>query len=354
MLKNNETLTTSASIKDASSKGARSVGVSRDDASAALVTADGANAKGVNAEGAYAKDVTPEIANTIKEQVSLCKTVADACHVCRDLLAQNQTNLSFNDPSLEAKIFVEHALSKTSLQLITQSEELLSDNDKQSLVNTLIKRISGYPVAYIVGHQPFWTLDLNVSEDTLIPRADSEVVVETAISLSLQERAKVLDLGTGTGAIALAIKAERPHWDVLACDYKNEIIKLAKSNAELNKLDVNFVLSDWFSNIEVQAYDLIVSNPPYVESGSVWLQQGDVRFEPLSALTSGIDGLDDIRHIICQALGFLNNGGYLLLEHGEQQASTIQQILKENGYENIETIQDLNALDRATIGQFNR
>jgi release factor glutamine methyltransferase len=290
-------------------------------------------------------------ANIIHETISLCKTVSDACDACKELLTEYQNNLSFNDPNLEAKIFVEHALSRTSLQLITQSKDVLSDRDKQALTNTIIRRVSGYPVAYIVGHQPFWTLDLNVSADTLIPRADSEVIVETAISLPLPENANVLDLGTGTGAIALAVKAERPHWLVSACDYKSEIIELAKSNAQLNKLDVSFILSDWFSDIEKQTYDLIVSNPPYVESNSVWLQQGDVRFEPLSALTSGIDGLDDIRHIIYNAKDYLNNGGYILLEHGEQQALSVQKILLENGYESIDTIQDLNDLDRVTIGR---
>jgi len=285
--------------------------------------------------------------------INACETVAEALLVSRKILSEHQENLTFNNPAIESKILVEYAFDKTSMQLITQSDELLGKSAKNKLVSALTKRISGYPVAYIVGHQPFWTLNLSVSEHTLIPRADSEIVVATAISLTLSTNLNVLDLGTGTGAIALAIKSERPHWIVTGCDFKKEIIKLAQANAKLNELSVEFVLSNWFSAIATtHTFDLIVSNPPYVELNSIWLNQGDVRFEPNSALTSGADGLNDIRHIISKSTKYLNDTGYLLLEHGHQQANIIQQLLHEAGYKEVSTKQDLNGLDRATLGRW--
>jgi release factor glutamine methyltransferase len=298
-------------------------------------------------------DASGSQTSDIIARINLCQTITDALSVSRYVLTEYQENLTYNEPAIEAKIFVEHAFDKTSMQLITQSGELLCEHGKKKLINTLSKRIDGYPVAYLVGHQPFWTLDLGVSEYTLIPRADSEIVVETAIALPLSKDAYVLDLGTGTGAIALAIKSECPHWIVSGCDFKQEIIELAQANANLNRLNVEFVLSDWFSAIvPMQAFDLIVSNPPYVESNSPWLNQGDVRFEPNSALTSGIDGLDDIRHIISKGTEYLKSGGYLLLEHGHQQANIIQQLLQQTGYQEVMTKQDLNGLDRATLGRW--
>jgi release factor glutamine methyltransferase len=292
-------------------------------------------------------------ASAIGMLINSCNSIADALTASKKVLSEQQANLTFNDPSLEAKIFVEFAFNKTPMQLITQSDKPLCTGGRDKLFTALSKRISGYPVAYIVGHQPFWTLNLRVSEHTLIPRADSEIVVETAISLPLLAHANVLDLGTGTGAIALAIKSECPHWLVTGCDFKQEIIELAEANAILNNVDVAFILSNWFSAIATtQRYDLIVSNPPYVESDSVWLKQGDIRFEPSSALTSGKDGLDDIKHIICEGAQFLNNGGYLLLEHGHKQAGMIQQMLLKSGYKEVATKQDLNRLDRMTLGRW--
>ena len=296
---------------------------------------------------------SPAYVSVIIDSINQCVTIADALSASRKLLAEHQENLTFNEPILEASIFVEQAFDKTSLQLITQSDETLCDSAKNVLSTMLSERISGVPVAYIVGHQPFWTLNLRVSTQTLIPRADSEIIVETAVFLPLSRAAKILDLGTGTGAIALAIKSECPHWNVTGCDFKSEIVELADENARLNQLKVNFFLSDWFSAVPAtKRFDLIVSNPPYVEASSSWLQQGDVRFEPDSALTSGVDGLDDIRHIILCAPHFLNTAGYLLLEHGHEQAEVIQELLHEAGYTEVTTKKDLNGFDRATLGRW--
>lgn len=300
-----------------------------------------------------ADDASKIHSGIINACISRCITIADALSASRKLLIEHQENLTFNTPTIEASIFVEQALDKTSLQLITQCDELLCENAKKRLSTMLSQRVGGFPVAYIVGHQPFWTLNLRVSEHTLIPRADSELVVETAIALPLVKDANILDLGTGTGAIALAIKSERPQWSVVGCDFKSEIVELADANACLNQLKVDFFLSDWFSAIPAtKRFDLIVSNPPYVEAGSVWLQHGDVRFEPDSALTSGVDGLDDIRHIIFSAAHFLTADGYLLLEHGHEQAEMIQGLLYGAGFKEVKTKKDLNGLERATLGRW--
>ncbi|MFT5542702.1 MAG: release factor glutamine methyltransferase [Glaciecola sp.] len=286
------------------------------------------------------------------ESALLATSISDAVKLTRIALQHNQSKLLFNDPNLEAKILVEHACQKTSVQLITCCDELLSNEQKHLLVTYIKRRIDGYPVAYIIKHQAFWTLDLVVSEDTLIPRADSELLVETAIRLPLASTAKIVDLGTGTGAIALAIKSERPHWQVMGTDFKAEIVELARTNAERNKLDAAFALSHWFSALGGLRFDLIISNPPYVETESEWLQKGDVRFEPDSALTSGLDGLDDIRHIVRSSIGFLKNDAYLMLEHGHLQAKDIQSLMNEAGFSKVQTKQDLNGLDRATIGHW--
>lgn len=286
----------------------------------------------------------------ITDSILASITLGEALLISRQILLENQSALTFNDPKLEAKMFVEFACSKTQMQLITHSDEIITTAQKVILAKALFSRINGLPVAYIIKHQAFWTLDLHVSEHTLIPRADSEIVVETALGLPLPDSAMVVDLGTGTGAIALAIKAEKPQWEVLGTDLKTQIIELARLNAKRNHVDATFLLSHWFAELASLKFDLIVSNPPYVESDSEWLQQGDVRFEPDSALSSGIDGLDDIRHIVLKSPAYLNDGGYLLLEHGHQQAEAIQVLMLESGFSDVATKQDLNGLNRATIG----
>lgn len=295
----------------------------------------------VNSDAVYAAEI-----------ILQANTISDAIRLSCLILQHNQSNLLFNAPNLEAKIFVEHACRKSSVQLITQGDELLSNEQKHQLLSFIKRRIDGHPVAYIVKHQAFWTLDLMVSENTLIPRADSELLVETAVSLSLEEEAKVIDLGTGTGAIALAIKSEKPSWQISGIDFTTEIIQLAISNAKKNKLEAVFKVSNWFSALGAERFDLIVSNPPYVETESDWLHKGDVRFEPDSALTSGIDGLDDIKHIVASSNGFLNNKGYLMLEHGHLQAKAIRILMQEAGFVRVLTKQDLNGLDRVTLGQY--
>lgn len=209
------------------------------------------------------------------------------------------------------------------------------------------------PVAYILGYRDFWSLRLKVAPSTLIPRPETELLVELALGLSLPEQAEVLDLGTGTGAIALALATEHADWQICGVDKQSDAVALAKKNAADNQLpDVEFYCGDWFAPLQDRRFDLIVSNPPYVEQNSPWLQQGDVRYEPNSALTSGEDGLDDIRHIASQVSGFLKPGGWLLLEHGYSQGNAVHKILAAEGGLNVTTHQDLSGLDRVSLSQW--
>jgi release factor glutamine methyltransferase len=197
-------------------------------------------------------------------------------------------------------------------------------------------------------------LDLWVNEHTLIPRAETEVLVETALKkIARDANVQVLDLGTGSGAIALAIGKERQHASVLAVDQSESTLQVAKHNAVQNQIsNVSFLRADWFSTIDAtQQFDVIVSNPPYVAEGDPHLQQGDLRFEPPAALSSGKDGLDDIRHIVEHAPHYLKRGGWLMLEHGRDQAAQIQQLMSARGFIDVSTEQDLERRDRVTIGR---
>ena len=279
-------------------------------------------------------------------------SIAQVVSTCASKLTRHQGTLTFNEPLLEAKIIVGFALNRTPTQLIIDSDVLVTDADFKSINGLIDKRLSGEPIAYITGHQPFWTLDLEVSKHTLIPRADTETLVESALKLPLQHNAEVLDLGTGTGAVALSIANERPNWKVLGIDFKSEIVELAARNALKHSIKCSFVQSDWYASLTGMSFDLIVSNPPYVEEDSPYLNQGDLRFEPMSALTSEDNGLADIKHIINEGKRYLNDGGYMALEHGAYQAEAIRNIFNAHGYSNVKTIKDLNKLDRVTLAVF--
>jgi release factor glutamine methyltransferase len=219
------------------------------------------------------------------------------------------------------------------------------------------QRLAGMPLAFIIGTQAFWTLELEVDSCTLIPRQDTEILVDAALELSFasnsssSDRTKVLDLGTGTGAIALALAKERPAWNVMGVDRIAAAVALAKRNATRNGIKAAFVQSDWFSAVKGKQFNLVVSNPPYVETNSVYLTQGDLRFEPASALSSGEDGLNDIRIIIEQSLVHLHPSGWLVMEHGAAQAQAISDLLRQQGYVQIVTKTDYNDLARVTLAQ---
>lgn len=257
------------------------------------------------------------------------------------------------DNGVDVQELLCHVLNCAPSYLLTWPERMLTARQWQDFSELVSERINGHPLAYLTGHRGFWSLDLEVSAETLIPRPETELMVELALDLPLAKNASVLDLGTGTGAIALALASEEFEWQVTAVDFKPEIIELANRNKQRNQIqNAKFIQSSWFANLTEQTFQLIVSNPPYVENHSPWLEQGDVRFEPLSALTSGDDGLDDIRHIIQQTPLHLESQGWLMLEHGFEQAEAIQALLAQRGFVNVATTQDLAGLDRITSGQW--
>jgi release factor glutamine methyltransferase len=253
---------------------------------------------------------------------------------------------------LDVEILLSHVLGQSRAWLYTWPEALLTSVHTAQYQQLLGQRKTGVPVAYLVGQREFWSLPIKVNDTTLIPRPDTEILVESAIPLLESKTARILDLGTGTGAIALALASESESWSITGVDQSGGAIKLAEENAKALGLDVRFLQSNWFSAIPLQHFDMILSNPPYIAEGDPHLKQGDVVFEPTSALVSGVDGLDDIRKIISQAPDFLRQGGWLLLEHGSKQAAAITVLLQQAGFSSIATRQDLSARDRVTLAQW--
>ncbi|BBT18766.1 release factor glutamine methyltransferase [Metapseudomonas otitidis] len=255
-------------------------------------------------------------------------------------------------PRLDAELLLAAALGKPRSFLHTWPERVVSGEAAERYASYLERRRQGEPVAYILGHQGFWSLDLEVAPHTLIPRPDTELLVETALALVTLPQARVLDLGTGTGAIALALACERLGWQVTGVDRISEAVALAERNRErLGLGNAAFRESHWFSALGAERYDLIVSNPPYIAAQDPHLARGDVRFEPSSALVAGADGLDDIRLIVSQAPAHLNAGGWLLLEHGYDQAAAVRELLAREGFEAVESRRDLGGHERISLGR---
>lgn len=254
---------------------------------------------------------------------------------------------------LDAELLLAAALGKPRSFLRTWPERVVSREAHDLYDRYLARRVAGEPVAYILGRQGFWSLDLEVAPHTLIPRPDTELLVETALALLPASPSRVLDLGTGTGAIALALACERLSWQVLGVDRIPEAVALAERNRERLRLtNVAFQPSHWFSAVADERFSLIVSNPPYIPSADPHLRQGDVRFEPSSALVSGPDGLDDIRLIIDQAPSHLENGGWLMLEHGFDQPDAVRDLLLTRGFSAVESRRDLGGHERISLGRW--
>ncbi|MEL7937256.1 peptide chain release factor N(5)-glutamine methyltransferase [Pseudomonas delhiensis] len=253
---------------------------------------------------------------------------------------------------LDAELLLAAALGKPRSFLRTWPERVVDREVRERFEGWLARRRAGEPVAYILGRQGFWSLDLEVAPHTLIPRPDTELLVEAALQLVPASPARVLDLGTGTGAIALALACERLSWQVTGVDRIPEAVALAERNRERLRLaNVGFRQSHWFSALEGERFALIVGNPPYIPGSDPHLQQGDVRFEPKSALVAGADGLDDIRLIVGQAPRFLEPGGWLLLEHGYDQAPAVRDLLLGNGFREVESRRDLGGHERISLGR---
>lgn len=256
---------------------------------------------------------------------------------------------------LDTELLLCHCLNVDRTWLKTWPDHQLQDAQIAEFDQLFSRRLRGEPVAFIVGSQGFWTLDLCVSSHTLIPRPETELIVEQALQLALPAASQVLDLGTGTGAIALALATERPEWQIIGVDVQPQAVELAEHNRRLHQLhNVSILQSDWFSALASAQpstkFDLIVSNPPYIEAEDSHLLAGDVRFEPASALVAGVDGLDDLRLIIEQSSGFLQQAGWLLVEHGYNQGALVRDLFIAAGFQSVNTYADYNQLDRITLG----
>jgi release factor glutamine methyltransferase len=298
----------------------------------------------------------------------------------KDTLLSASAQLKTEEAKLEAQFLLQYALNVNRAWLIAHENDVLQTNIHEAYRALISRRLKGEPMAYILGFREFYGLKLKVTPNTLIPRPDTETLVEAALAKipsepSFRQKSessdfttldsdfcrsdalKILDLGTGTGAIALAIAKRRPQAFIVAVDASQVALDVAIGNAEnLNITNINFVLSDWFSALSQdnykQNFDVIVSNPPYIEVSDIHLTQGDLRFEPIKALASGADGLDAIRTIITNAPQHLNPHGWLLLEHGYNQAESVASLLQQAGFTEISHAQDLAGIQRVTMGQW--
>ena len=268
-------------------------------------------------------------------------------------LLQRSAELTASDSAvLDTELLLSHVLDVSRTYLKTWPDRQPDTEQVTTFAALFQRRLRGEPIAYILGHQGFWSLDLKVSEHTLIPRPETELLVETALELQLPPQSSVLDLGTGTGAIALALACERRNWNIIALDFQPQAVALAEENRAAHKLDnVQIVQSNWFAAVPAVKFDLIVSNPPYIEKNDPHLFQGDVRFEPASALVSGAEGLDDLILLIGQSVMFLKPNGWLLVEHGYDQGPGVSALFTEAGFSAVETRNDYNQMDRITFGQ---
>ncbi len=251
---------------------------------------------------------------------------------------------------LEAEVLLAHCLESSRASLYAHPELSVSEDVETYFFTLLEKRQQNYPLAYLLGSKEFWSMDFDLDSNTLIPRPETEIVVEQALEfIPDRQSCRILDLGTGSGAIALAVASERPSSQVLAVDVSEAALQVAIENSTRLKIrNVDFQHSNWFSEIKLSQFDLIVSNPPYVESADQGLQDGEISFEPRLALDGGEDGLNAFSVIIPQARDFLKNDGMLLVEHGYKQATALQDLLAQNNYSQIRTLQDYAGLQRCS------
>ncbi len=268
------------------------------------------------------------------------------------LVRAGAARLCVDEARREAELLAEFALGADRAWLFAHAEDPVADAARDRFLDLLARRAGGEPLAYILGHVGFWTLDLEVTPDTLIPRPETELLVEAALARLPEGTApRVADLGTGSGAIALALASERPQARVLATDASAAALDVARRNAARNEIgNVAFRQGDWLEPLAGERFDLIASNPPYVALGDPHLAQGDLRFEPDAALASGADGLDALRTIARDAPAHLLPGGWLLLEHGLDQGEAVRGLLRDAGFHRIETLRDLEDRERVTLG----
>lgn len=253
---------------------------------------------------------------------------------------------------IEIQTLLQRVLGVNRAYLLAHANEALGDAADAAYRRLFERRLAGEPLAYILGEREFFGLTFQVTPATLIPRPDTELLVEVALECMPAVSCRVLDLGTGSGAIALSIAHARPDAEVWACDVSADALAIAEENAgRLDLSNVRLLESDWFVSLPALQFDVIVSNPPYIAEGDPHLSQGDLRFEPARALASGTDGLRDIRHLINESKRFLTKGGWLLFEHGYDQAERVRALLEEAGYAEVFSARDLAEIERVSGGR---
>lgn len=273
--------------------------------------------------------------------------------IIRDLLAAARASLAGDSVALDAELLLAHCLEKNRAYLFAWPEREVAAGQEAAFRALLARRVAGEPVAYLIGRREFWSLSLAVDASTLIPRPDTERLVEVALELVPSTRSRVLDVGTGTGAVALALASERPAWSLCGVDIEPAAVALAQRNAQALALtNVEFLQSNWFAAVPAQRFDAIVGNPPYIDAADPHLQSGDVRFEPRSALVSARQGLADIDAIAAGACAFLSDGGWLLLEHGYRQGEAVRALLAAHGFAAVQTWRDYGDNERVSGGRW--
>ncbi len=270
------------------------------------------------------------------------------------LTTQLQLEGHSDAPQREAEWLIEHITGQRQSLLIPNETVALTAHQAQQLTTLISRRIAGEPLAYVLGEQPFWTLNLKVDPAVLIPRPETELLVERTLHhLSKDRHDTLLELGTGSGAVALAIATERPNLHIVATDYSIAALNLARSNAALNNLsNIHFLHSNWFIDIPPQTFSVILSNPPYIAEDDPHVDQSVRNHEPHLALFSGSDGMNALRQIIHSSPSYLSEGGWLILEHGWQQAAPVREILESVGFSSVASHPDLTGHLRITEGQW--
>jgi release factor glutamine methyltransferase len=258
-----------------------------------------------------------------------------------------------SEARIEAQILLQASLNVNRAWILAHENDALEANIHAPFEALLKRRLHGEPIAYILSKREFYGLEFTVTPDTLIPRPDTETLVEAALAkIPTNQPRLVLDLGTGTGAIAIAIASQRPRAQVTAVDQSQKALDVAMGNAKnLAVNNVRFLLSDWFSELDNETFDIIVSNPPYIAENDPHLRQGDLRFEPVSALAAGADGLDCIRQIIRQVGTHLKPEGWLLFEHGYDQSEKVAELLRGASFDAVTSMADLSGILRVTLGK---
>ncbi len=269
------------------------------------------------------------------------------------LLSQAASRVDSDSPRLDAEILLAQVLGKPRSFLFAWPEHTPTPEQISAFQQLVQRREAGEPVAYLVAEQEFWSLPLKVSADVLIPRPETERLVELALEYHPHANGQVLELGTGSGAISVALASERPSWQLLATDRSSQALDIARHNAARHRLEnISLIEGSWYAPISGdRQFDLIISNPPYVRADDPHLAKGDVRFEPAQALVSGKSGLDDIRDIAAGATDFLRHGGWLMVEHGYDQASDVRAIFDAAGLAEVHSETDLAGHERVTLGR---